>query len=102
MLISPVGDESSRMLKNTLSTAKNGSHTSSDRIFSPSKVSAQVLNQKVSSLLSDICDGLGLGGSTNDLGTNLAAICGFAQLPQQAEALHPSRALRYPSPIRHC
>ncbi|MDF0673343.1 MAG: autotransporter outer membrane beta-barrel domain-containing protein [Nitrospira sp.] len=66
-------------MKNTLSIGKNGFLVLLLIALLPSKAPAQVLNDKVNSLLTDACAGLGFGVDPDvpivGLGQNLTAIC---------------------------
>ena len=72
-------------MKNTLSIGKNGFFILLlIMLVFQSEAPAQVLNEKVNSLLSNNCAGLGsaaVGGSP-DFGSELNALCAF---PQQAQ-----------------
>lgn len=65
---------------NTLSFGKNRSLVLLlIAILLPSKVSAQVLNQRVSELLQNNCAGLGASGGSPDFGRELNALCTFPE-----------------------
>lgn len=105
-------------MKNTLSIGRkiNLALVLLITVLLPANVPAQVLNQKVNSLLSNQCDGIGipnLDGSnpdTSGLGPHLANICEdqatdgpSAQFGNSTGGGLPLfTALRYPFLIRHC